>query len=284
MNCINSTTINQRYLNEIENFRLFDDDFMSKVFGFRPEETEFLLQKILKKDDLKVIESIPEYSIKNLQGKSIRLDIKAIDSENRLYDIEIQRANEGSVPQRARYYSGLIDSNIMDKGDVPWGDLPECFVIFITEKDTLKGNKPIYHVERMIIETDELFNDKEHIVYVNGAYESNDDLGKLMHDFKCKNPDDMYYEILKNRTKYFKETMEGKRDMCEAMERLKNEGRAEGIVEGRIEGINEGIVQGKEAMVYNLLDLLDDETLSQASGLPIEKVKKIRKARKKKFM
>ena len=268
MNCINSTTINQRYLNEIENFRLFDDDFMSKVFGFRPEETEFLLQKILKKDDLKVIESIPEYSIKNLQGKSIRLDIKAIDSENRLYDIEIQRANEGSVPQRARYYSGLIDSNIMDKGDVPWGDLPECFVIFITEKDTLKGNKPIYHVERMIIETDELFNDKEHIVYVNGAYESNDDLGKLMHDFKCKNPDDMYYEILKNRTKYFKETVEGKRDMCEAMERLRNE----------------GIVQGKEAMVYNLLDLLDDETLSQASGLPIEKVKKIRKARKKKFM
>ena len=72
--------------------------------------------------------------------------------------------------------------------------------------------------------------------------------------------------------------------MCEAMERLKNEGRAEGIVEGRIEGINEGIVQGKEAMVYNLLDLLDDETLSQASGLPIENVKKIRKARKKKFM
>ncbi|MBR5340370.1 MAG: hypothetical protein IK151_00435 [Erysipelotrichaceae bacterium] len=136
----------------------------------------------------------------------------------------------------------------------------------------------------MIIETDELFNDKEHIVYVNGAYESNDDLGKLMHNFKCKNPDDMYYEILKNRTKYFKETMEGKRDMCEAMERLKNEGRAEGIVEGRIEGINEGIVQGKEAMVYNLLDLLDDETLSQASGLPIENVKKIRKARKKKFM
>ena len=268
MNCINSTTINQRYLNEIKNFRLFDDDFMSKVFGFRPEETEFLLQKILKKDDLKVIESIPEYSIKNLQGKSIRLDIKAIDSENRLYDIEIQRANEGSVPQRARYYSGLIDSNIMDKGDVPWGDLPECFVIFITEKDTLKGNKPIYHVERMIIETDELFNDREHIVYVNGAYESNDDLGKLMHDFKCKNPDDMYYEILKNRTKYFKETVEGKRDMCEAMERLRNE----------------GIVQGKEAMVYNLLDLLDDETLSQASGLPIEKVKKIRKARKKKFM
>ena len=68
--------------------------------------------------------------------------------------------------------------------------------------------------------------------------------------------------------------------MCEAMERLKNEGRAEGIVEGRIEGI----MQGKEAMVYNLLDLLDDETLSQASGLPIENVKKIRKARKKKFM
>ena len=61
--------------------------------------------------------------------------------------------------------------------------------------------------------------------------------------------------------------------MCEAMERLKNEGRAEGI--------NEGIVQGKEAMVYNLLDLLDDETLSQVSGLQIERVKEIRENRNK---
>ncbi|MBR5340372.1 MAG: hypothetical protein IK151_00445 [Erysipelotrichaceae bacterium] len=65
--------------------------------------------------------------------------------------------------------------------------------------------------------------------------------------------------------------------MCEAMERLKNEGRAMGL----FEVIIEGIIQAKEKKAYRLLRYLDDETISCASGLPIERVKEIRENRNK---
>lgn len=43
--------------------------------------------------------------------------------------------------------------------------------------------EPIYRVERKILETDEFFDDGSHILYVNGAYRGDSDIGKLMHDF-----------------------------------------------------------------------------------------------------
>ena len=54
-------------LERLHNLRLLDDDFMTKVF----EDTkcaEFLLQVILKRNDLKVTKSTSQYGIKNLQG------------------------------------------------------------------------------------------------------------------------------------------------------------------------------------------------------------------------
>ena len=35
-----------------------------------------------------------------------------------------------------------------------------------------------------------------HILYVNGKYRGDGEVGKLMHDFSCTDPDDMNYEIL----------------------------------------------------------------------------------------
>ena len=94
-------------LQRLRGFRLLDDDFMSKVF----EDTacaEFLLQIILQRHDLKVQSVQGQYDIKNLQGRSIRLDILAVDSNNRIYNIEIQRSDRGAGAKRARYNSSLI--------------------------------------------------------------------------------------------------------------------------------------------------------------------------------
>ena len=74
-------------LSKIEKFRLFDDDFMSKVFEDDIEATEFLLRTILQRDDLKVTESKGQVPIKNLLGRSVRLDIKARDKSGKLYNI-----------------------------------------------------------------------------------------------------------------------------------------------------------------------------------------------------
>lgn len=42
-------------------------------------------------------------NIKNLQGRSVRLDILAVDTNNRTYNIEIQRSDCDAGAKRARY-------------------------------------------------------------------------------------------------------------------------------------------------------------------------------------
>ena len=87
-------------LQRLRGLRLIDDDFMAAVFE-DPACAEFLLQIILKRADLKVREVHGQYSIKNLQGRSVRLDILAVDEQNRAYNIEVQRSDRGASEKRA---------------------------------------------------------------------------------------------------------------------------------------------------------------------------------------
>lgn len=68
-------------------------------------------------------------------------------------------------------------------------------------------------------EIDAPFNDGSHIVYVNGSYKGEDAIGKLMHDFGCKESKDIYYSELAKGVKHFKEEEGGRRIMCEAVEK-----------------------------------------------------------------
>ena len=207
----------QLLLSKIAQFRLFDDDFMSKVFEDDIEATEFLLKIILQRDDLEVTESKGQVSIKNLLGRSVRLDIKAKDKTGKLYNIEVQRADIGAGEKRARYYSAILDANsLLPRQD--FDKLPETYVIFITEHDVLKGGLPLYHINRKIEENGMTFCDESHIIYVNGEYKEDNDIGKLMHDFSCENPDDMKLRLLAEKTRYFKKDEKGVKRMCKIME------------------------------------------------------------------
>ena len=208
-------------LQRLRGFRLLDDDFMSKVFEDK-NCVEFLLQIILKRDDLKVTSVSSQYVIKNLQGRSVRLDILAVDRQNQVYNIEIQRDDKGAGVKRARYNSSLIDANVTEPGE-QYQNLNETYVVFITENDVLGENIPIYHVDRIVRETGKMFNDQSHIIYVNSQIKDETALGKLMHDFTCTNAKDMYYEVLADRVHYFKEDEKGVAIMCKAMEDMRNE-------------------------------------------------------------
>ena len=75
----------------LEDFRLMDDDFMSKCLENAPECIELILQVILGKKDLKVVKSQTEYPIKSLQERGVRFDVFARDSEGREADRGKQR-------------------------------------------------------------------------------------------------------------------------------------------------------------------------------------------------
>ena len=100
----------------VERYCLFDDLMMSKTFeDFNC--VSYLLGTIFHRDDLEIVDVRSQFEVRNLQGKSIRLDIFAIDKNGVIYDIEVQRDNSHANPQRARYYSSMIDGNILDKGN-----------------------------------------------------------------------------------------------------------------------------------------------------------------------
>ena len=208
-------------LERLRGFRLLDDDFMNKVFEDKAC-AEFLLQIILQRDDLRVQYAHGQHDIRNLQGRSVRLDILAVDNENHVYNIEVQRNDKGAGVKRARYNSSLIDANVTEPGD-EYEKLNETYVIFITENDVLGGGQPIYHIDRTIKETGALFGDESHILYVNSQIKGDTILGRLMHDFSCTKADDMIYPILADRVRYFKEDVKGVAIMCKAMEDMRNE-------------------------------------------------------------
>jgi len=126
--------LHQEDLQRIRAFRLMDDDFMNTCFDENIEATELVLRIILKKPDLKVIRVSTQKVMKNLLGRDIWLDIDATDSDNTEIDIEIQRADRGAGRKRARYHSSILDAHLLQPSE-EFSDLPETYVIFITEKD-----------------------------------------------------------------------------------------------------------------------------------------------------
>lgn len=78
----------------------------------------------------------------------------------------------------------------------------------------------------------ERLGDGAHIIYVNGATRSKSDIGKLMHDMRCRDAAEMYFDVLKRQVSQFKNSEEGRHAMCETMERIKAEGIAVGEARG----------------------------------------------------
>lgn len=136
----------------IDGLSLFDDDFMSIVFDQNIEATEFLLNIILERDDMEVIEVIGQREYKNpvIGGRSIRIDIYAKDSSGKIYDIEVQRSDEGADVHRARFNSSMIDTRML-KESQKFKELHESYVIFITKNDVMGSGLPLYHIDRVVI-------------------------------------------------------------------------------------------------------------------------------------
>lgn len=217
-------------LQRLSRFRLFDDDFLTKCFEDDTDCIELVLQIILEKPDLKVLDVRTQVFVENLLYRSVRFDILATDNTGAKLNVEVQRSDKGAGRKRARYNSSMMDINLLQKSE-DFDALPETWVIFITENDVIGKGLPLYQIERCFLETGEKFGDDSHILYVNGAYRGNTPIGKLMHDFSCSNAEDMYYRTLADKVRFFKENKEGIEIMCRAMEDMRNQTLREGMTE-----------------------------------------------------
>ena len=175
----------QEDLDRLRSFRPMDDTFMRGLFKENLPLAELVLRIITGKPDLILTKCETQADMKRVTGaRSICLDAYATDSAGKKYDIEVQRADNGADPHRARYHSSVMDvENLDEKQD--YKELPDTYVIFITENDYYKAGEPVYTIQNMNLTLNRPFNDGAHILYVNGEYRDDSEIGRLMHDFNC---------------------------------------------------------------------------------------------------
>lgn len=266
----------KRYKNILKDLTIMSDVFMRNVFKKR-ECTEYVLQVIMGKKNLRIIDQVLQKDYKNLQGRSAILDCVVRDSDGKQMDVEIQQDNEGASPKRARYHNGLMDMNILNPGQ-DFDELPESYVIFITRDDALGYGLPIYHIHRTIEEVSENFKDEAHIIYVNSEKQDDTELGHLMHDLHCKNAEDMHSKILADRVYELKETQKGVEFMCREMEQIYSEGIENGeklgIAKGEKLGIEKGERKKAKETALSLAEMgLSVDKIAQAVKINVDTVR-----------
>ena len=263
----------QKDLQRLEQLRPIDDDFMRCLFKDNIPLAELVLRIITGKKDLIITDCETQKDMKRLGGaRSVCLDAYGTDSDMKKYDLEIQRADKGADPHRARYHSSVLDIENLHSGQ-EFQELPDTYTIFITEEDFFGMGKPIYPIERMNLAAGSFFEDGEHILYVNGEYKGESDIGRLMHDFNCTRADDMKFELMAERTRYLKENPKGVSEMCKVMEDMRNEALKEGIKEGKKEGIKEGAIISARRMIT--IGKYDLDEIANISGLSLDEVKEL---------
>ncbi len=158
----------------------------------------------------------------------------------------------------------MMDANLLKKGE-DFDQLPETWVIFITENDVMGKGRPLYPIERCFLDTGEKFEDGSHILYVNGAYRGDTPIGRLMHDFSCTDAADMYYGKLAERVRFFKESKEGIQIMCRAMEDMRDQ------------SLREGMRAGKKEVAKKMLEdgTITKEKIAEFVGLSVDEVEKL---------
>ena len=172
------------------------DDFMFSVIMRNPKFCKPFLERILgiKISRIEYPKSQEAIDI-SADAKSVRLDIYVEDGNETVYNIEMQTTNKGNLPQRTRYYQGMIDLNILEKG-ANYKDLKRSFVIFVCTFDLFGEGRHIYTFENRCIQNTELaLGDDTTKIILNTKGTMDDvtpEMKRLLDFIDGKEPEDDY--------------------------------------------------------------------------------------------
>lgn len=100
-----------------------------------------------------------------------------------------------------------------------------------------------------------------------------------MHDFNCKNAEDIVNPLLAEEVRYLKETEGGRGRMCKLLEEMRAEAAAEAAAKARKEGKLEGNHEKAVSMALKMLKRGRDsmEEISEMTDLSLEEVRELSK-------
>lgn len=241
---------NPDLLTQLKSLRPIDDMFFRLLSG-RKEVCQEILETLLEEKDLTVTESFPQCELTGIKRSAI-LDVLCTLSPKRLVNIEVQKDHRNDDLRRTRFHASLITTHYTDK-NAPFSEVPNVTVIYISEYDALKTNRPVSRITKGIVNdagTIIKLNNGEEIVFATSAICDNSKKSRLLQRMvDCTPFWDVEFPKLSEAVNYYKSTKEGREKMCKLAEELKAEGKAE----GRLEGKAEGRLEGKLEMIVRLI-------------------------------
>ncbi|MBR3570911.1 MAG: Rpn family recombination-promoting nuclease/putative transposase [Oscillibacter sp.] len=132
------------------------DDFMFGAVMRNPKYCKPLLELVLGVKIREIRYPEPQKTLEERYGsKSVRLDVYAEDDAGTVYDVEIQTADKKNLPKRTRYYQGMIDLRILERGG-DYKALRRSFVIFICAFDPFGKGRWVYTFDNLCREDTEI--------------------------------------------------------------------------------------------------------------------------------
>ena len=192
------------------------DDFMFGAVMSNKELCKHLLEIILQKKikDIRYTELQKTIDLQ-YDAKSIRLDVYVEDDLDSVYNIEIQTTDEKNLPKRSRFYQGMIDLNILNKGE-SYNKLKKSYVIFICNYDPFRKGRCFYRFENVCVDDPSLKLEDDSVkIMINPYGNDTKQFGKgfaaLMNFLKNGQISDTYTETLKHEITEVKVSEEWRR-------------------------------------------------------------------------
>ena len=183
--------------------------------------------------------------------RQVRLDVWAEDETDAVYNVEAQKENTKNLPHRSRFYQALIDSKLLDPGEVDFSNMKDCYSIIIAPFDLFGRGLYQYTFQMTCAETGQPLEDGATRIFLNTHGKNSEDISPELKEL-------LYYmehtteeiscstsrlQQIKNHVNVVKSSEEiGVKYMQEWEEKIleKRKARAEGLAEGRAEGRTEG--------------------------------------------
>lgn len=265
------------------------DDFMFSRIMSNPKFVKPLLETILGVKIRKIVYPQTQKTIDlSLQAKGIRLDVYVEDDQNTVFNLEMQTSDGANLPKRMRYYQGMIDLNILDKGQ-DYTTLKKSYVIFICTFDPFGEGRHIYTFCNTCQENTALTLDDDAVKIILSTKGTMDDVSpemkRILDYIDGKGASDKFTEELEEavcsarqnerwRLDYMTLEYEYRQRYLEGKEEGREEGRAEGREEGRAEGRERTIQKLHErgesiASIADIVELNEEEVKRVISELKL---------------
>ncbi len=234
------------------------NDLLARAVLEDKEACEHILRVLTGIKTLVIKKNKTQYVISKLSSHNIIMDVLAEDANNKLYEIEIQKADGGIAHEkRMLYYASTIINEYFFKGDQTYASVPELHIFYISQTDIWKLGKTCYPILKFLGDTNTPYNDGLHMCYINAEVDDNSSIAQLMQYFATADASDFSQGKLSQCINNLKTTKEGLATMDNFSKQIYEAGINDGRAEGKAEGLAEGLAEGKAESIKNLMSTMN---------------------------